>query len=99
MIEAIEDRIASLTVGELAAVIGLSPAHFAREFKRATRETPHTFVLRRRLERARQLLIEGCPISEAAQRCGFSDQPHLTRAFKERYGLSPGVFVRTQHPR
>jgi AraC family transcriptional regulator len=93
--EAIEDRIDQrLTVGELAAVTGLSPAHFAREFKRATHETPHAFVLRRRLERARQLLIDGCSIADAAHRCGFSDQAHLSRAFKEKFGVTPGVFAR-----
>lgn len=94
--EAIEDRIHErLTVEELAAVTGLSPAHFAREFKRATQETPHAFVLRRRLERARQLLIDGWSIANAAQRCGFADQAHLSRAFKQRFGVPPGGFVRS----
>ena len=96
VIEAIEDRIhLRLTVEELAAVAGLSPAHFAREFKRATHETPHAFILRRRLERARQLLVDGCSIAQVADQCGFADQPHLSRAFKERFGVPPRVFVRS----
>jgi AraC-like DNA-binding protein len=96
VIEAIEDRIDHrLTVDELAAVAGLSPAHFAREFKRTTRETPHAFVVRRRLERARQLLIDGCSITDVALRCGFNDQAHLSRAFKGKFGLPPGAFARS----
>jgi AraC-like DNA-binding protein len=94
--EAIEDRIdRRLTVEELATIAGLSTAHFAREFKRATQETPHAFVLRVRLERARQLLLHGSSIADAAHRCGFSDQAHLSRAFRERFGVTPGVFART----
>ena len=93
--ESIEDCIGErLTVESLAAVTGLSPAHFARAFKQATHETPHAFVMRRRLERARQLLGDGCSIADVAHRCGFADQPHLSRAFKAAFGVTPGAFAR-----
>jgi len=95
VVDKIEASLAdAITVDELATVVGVSPAHFAREFKRCTREAPHAFVLRRRLERAQRLLADGRCIAEAAVECGFTDQAHLTRAFKKRYGVTPGAFVR-----
>jgi AraC family transcriptional regulator len=93
--EWVESSLAeTIVVADLAAVAELSPAHFAREFKRLTRESPHAYVMRRRLARARELLVLGSSISEAAHRCGFADQAHLSRLFARCFGLSPGVFVR-----
>lgn len=91
----IEDAIGdSLTIETLARVAGLSPAHFAREFKRQMRETPHQFVMRRRLERARQLLLQGLRLADIARLCGFADQAHLTRRFRQHFGAPPGTFAR-----
>lgn len=96
VIERVEDAIGSaFSVEELAELAGLSPAHFAREFKRAMRETPHAFVTRRRLERAQQLLLVGRSISEVASECGFCDQAHLSRLFKQRFGTTPGSFIKS----
>lgn len=93
--ERIEDRLGELiTVEELASVAGLSPAHFARAFKEQTRETPHGYIVRRRLERARELLARGLSISDAALASGFCDQAHLSRMFRRRFGVTPGAFVR-----
>jgi len=93
--EAIEESLAdAITTEQLALVADLSPAHFARAFKRATGETPHGFVMRRRAERARGLIASGASIADAATRCGFADQAHLTRVFKRRFGMTPGAFVR-----
>jgi AraC-like DNA-binding protein len=104
VIERIEDMIAgTITIEELAALADLSPAHFAREFKRCTHETPHAYITRRRLERARQLLLAGHSPSRAASACGFCDQSHLTRLFKQHFAVTPGAFVRSNtsqfHPR
>lgn len=95
----VKDRIEAslgeaLRVGDLAAVAGLSPAHFAREFKRLTSESPHAYVMRRRVERARELFAVERSVAEVAMRCGFADQAHLTRLFRRRYGVGPGAFVR-----
>jgi AraC family transcriptional regulator len=95
VLEKLEDTIAqSPSVDELAAVAGLSPAHFAREFKRCTCWTPHAFLMERRIQRARQMLAAGHSIADSAFACGFSDQPHLGRAFKKRFGATPNAFVR-----
>jgi len=101
VLERIEDTLGSaLTVEALAAEAGLSPAHFSREFKRHTGSSPHDFVMERRLQRARNMLARGESIVLTALECGFADQPHLSRLFKARFGISPKAFVRAvrSHP-
>ncbi|MDB4964955.1 MAG: AraC family transcriptional regulator [Myxococcales bacterium] len=92
--EAVEHRIAErLTVDELARVARLSTAHFARAFKERTHETPHAFVMRRRVERACELLLAGQSVAQTAAGCGFHDQPHLSRALKRSVGVTPAAFA------
>ena len=76
----------------MAERVGLSAAHFSREFKRSTGNTPWEHVVQLRLEGARQLLESGESASEAALRFGFSDQSHLSRLFKLKYGVTPSSF-------
>jgi AraC family transcriptional regulator len=93
----VDERLAGrITVKTLARRTGLSPAHFSREFKRTTGETPHAFVMRRRVEHAHALLADGESIVDAAASSGFADQAHLSRLFKRRYLLTPGAFVRAR---
>jgi AraC family transcriptional regulator len=93
--ELIEEKLGEqLTTEAMAAMAGVSPAHFTREFKRATGEAPHAFVMRRRVERARRLLEGGASIADTAIQCGFADQAHLTRLFKRHLGVTPGTFAR-----
>ncbi|MFY2562886.1 helix-turn-helix domain-containing protein [Corallococcus terminator] len=83
----------ALGLEPLAGVVGLSPSHFARSFKRATGSTPHRFVLTRRLERARELLTTtALPLGEVAQATGFSSQSHFTALFRARHGATPARF-------
>jgi len=98
VIEYIHARLPdNLTLAELAALVGISHGHFAREFKRLTSESPHAFLLRCRVERARQMIAAGgCELVEVAAACGFADQSHLTRAFKRRLGVTPGVLKNTR---
>lgn len=84
---------ASLTLDELAAVAGMSRFRFARGFRHSTGTTPHEFVVRARVGRARVLLERtGTPLFEVAARCGFADQSHLTREFRKRTGTTPGRY-------
>ncbi len=92
----IESRLdADLTLQELAAEIGYSRSHFLRMFRATTGMTPHRYVLKRRVERARQLL-EGLEfsIAEVAIICGFSSQAHLTLAFRKEFGITPTEYRR-----
>lgn len=84
----------TLTVGLMAAQVGLSNAHFSREFKRSTGVTPWEYVVRLRLDGARAALLRGISATNAASQFGFSDQSHLSRLFKLRFGSTPAAFVK-----
>ncbi len=91
-----------LPLEQLARATGLSAYHFARLFKRSTGFAPHQYLIRRRVERARELLVSTDDgISEIAVLSGFCDQSHLTTHFKRVYGVTPRVFVQefAQRPR
>ncbi len=77
---------------QLAAAVNLSPFHFARVFRRATGLPPHAWLKQRRLEQARALLKSGCLPLAVAMQLGFADQSHLTRQFKQAYGVGPGEY-------
>lgn len=81
------------TVEQMAAHVGLSSSHFARLFRQACGMTPWAYVVKLRLERAARLLGEGEAVSDVAVGCGFSDQAHLSRRFKQHYGTSPSAFA------
>ncbi|MWV27770.1 helix-turn-helix domain-containing protein [Aurantiacibacter rhizosphaerae] len=85
----------SLSVADMAARVELSSAHFSREFKRSTGTTPWRFIIDLRLKKARHAIYSGYSVGEAAAVAGFSDQAHLTRAFKQSYGLPPATFLRS----
>ncbi|MEH6366104.1 MAG: AraC family transcriptional regulator [Pseudomonas marincola] len=77
---------------ELATAVNLSPFHFARVFRRATGLPPHAWLKQRRLAQARALLKQGCMPAQVAMQLGFSDQSHLSRQFKQVYGVGPGAY-------
>jgi AraC family transcriptional regulator len=79
-----------LSLADLARTVSLSQYHFARRFRGTTGTTPHRFVTDRRVARAERLLKRSAlPISVVASSCGFSDQSHLARIFKQRFGVTP----------
>jgi AraC family transcriptional regulator len=80
---------------DLSAVARRSPAHFSRSFKRAFGETPHAYVMRRRLEKACYLMMTStASLSEIALSAGFSDQAHLCRLFRQAFGQAPNRWRR-----
>ncbi len=82
-----------LALEELAALAGLSAKHFARAFRQSTGVPPHRWLIERRIERAKKLLITGdLGLAEIAVACGFADQSHFTAAFRRGMGVTPGAF-------
>ncbi len=79
----------------LAKELGCTPFHLIRLFRTHKGLSPHAFLLQLRLEHGRSLLAQGRSIALAAHESGFSDQSHLTRAFKSRYGLTPAAYQKT----
>ena len=85
----------TIHIRDLSAVARRSPAHFSRKFKLAVGESPHAYVVRRRLEKACYLMITGAAsLSEIALSVGFSDQAHLCRLFRQAFGQSPANWRR-----
>jgi AraC-like DNA-binding protein len=85
----------TIHIRDLSAVARRSPAHFSRKFKLAIGDSPHAYVMRRRLERACHLMMTSAdPLSEIALSVGFSDQAHLCRLFRQAFGRSPAGWRR-----
>jgi AraC family transcriptional regulator len=84
----------SPTLEQMAAVVHLSPYHFARQFKAATGLPPHQYVIARRVERAQQLLRADGELGlvQVALRVGFSDQSRFSLHFKRIVGVTPRQF-------
>jgi AraC family transcriptional regulator len=79
-----------LSLDEMAQSIGLSTAHFARMFRKSTGETPHQFVLRQRVERAKAMLrVPDVRVLDVAVACGFTTQQHFAQVFRDVCGVSP----------
>src|SRR6516165_549137 len=95
VVEYIEEYLdAGPSLEQMAAVVRLSPYHFARQFKAATGLPPHQYVILRRVERAKHFLQGGTGLSlaEVAACAGFSDQSQSCHHFKRALGVTPGQF-------
>ena len=86
----------AVSLSELAHMCGLSRFQFLRSFARATGLTPHAYMLQRRLDLARRLIVKGMPLAEAAAESGFFDQSHMTRHFTRVLGITPGGYAAMQ---
>ncbi|WP_254711714.1 helix-turn-helix domain-containing protein [Streptomyces sp. TRM64462] len=85
-----------ITLDDLARVAGVSASHFTRVFRASTGQSPHQYVMRRRLDRAREaLLASDAPIAHIADACGFADQSHLTRTMRRHLGVTPSALRAT----
>lgn len=90
-IDFIDQRIdGSLTLAELGGAVGLSPMHFAARFRAATGTSPHTFILRRRIEHAKTLLATTrSTVADIAFSVGFRTQAHFTTVFRRHVDDTP----------
>jgi AraC family transcriptional regulator len=83
-----------LSLGDIAKVAGLSPFHFTRVFKRQVGLSPYQFLLQRRIDRAKQLLLrQDRTIAAVALEVGFYDQSHFTNHFRRICGVTPRKFA------
>src|SRR6266850_2600816 len=79
-----------LSLDEMAQSVGLSTAHFGRMFRKSTGETPHQFVLRQKIERAKAMLrAPDARILDVAVACGFKTQQHFAQVFRDVCRVSP----------
>ena len=82
---------------DLAAIAGLSVFHFNVTFRNSVGDSPHEYLIRRRVERAQGLMLSTeKPLSEIAAECGLADQAHLTRLFRRIAGESPAAWRRAR---
>jgi AraC family transcriptional regulator len=86
---------APIFVGDLAKLASLSSSHFCRAFKESFGFSPYAYIIRLRVERAKELMLTTSePLCQIAAACGLADQAHLTRRFREATGTTPGVWRR-----
>jgi AraC family transcriptional regulator len=84
-----------ISMARVAATVRLSPVAFTRRFRAALRQNPSDYLLEKRLDRARNYLLESDDTLEhIASRCGFSSGFYLSRQWKQRFGGTPSHFRR-----
>jgi AraC-like DNA-binding protein len=90
----LDDRLGErVTLASAGAELHAAPAHLVRTFHHAFGLPPHAYLLGRRIEAARHLLLAGEPIAQVAASVGFVDQSHLTRHFKRHVGTTPARYA------
>jgi AraC family transcriptional regulator len=94
VIEYVEENLDNdLSLEAMAAEVNLSPIYLARAFKAAVGQSPHRYVLVRRVERAKELLRNTeMPVVDVALSSGFSSQSHLSYWFQRHMGVSPAAY-------
>jgi AraC family transcriptional regulator len=94
VLEHIESSLAKpLRNRELAALVDYSEFHFNVAFRNSLGASPHEFLIRRRIERAQQLMLSTTmPLCDIAAECGLADQAHLSRLFRKAVGETPAAW-------
>lgn len=88
------------SLADLAAIAGYSTSHFLRQFRAATGSTPHQFVQRQRLIRARELLARTRqPLTKIALDCGYASQSHFGTRFLHATGMTPRQYRESRRGR
>lgn len=91
----IDSRIESgVTLEEASNILHVSPTHLVRAFTHEFGIAPHRYLIGRRIDAARRMLLAGVPASQVATVAGFHDQAHLHRHFKRMVGTTPARFAR-----
>jgi AraC family transcriptional regulator len=85
-----------LSVAGLAALVGMSPSHFAACFKGTFGMPVHRYVMSERIVRAKHLLVLGQEAGKVALACGFSSQSHFTEVFRRAVGSPPTLYKRAR---
>ncbi|MFC9911639.1 helix-turn-helix domain-containing protein [Streptomyces sp. NPDC059862] len=94
--ELLDERVVQgVTLDEATGLLNAHRAHLVRAFSTAYGIAPHQYLMSRRVDRARRLLLDGRPPGEVAAVTGFYDQSHLTRHFRKLVGVPPGRYART----
>ena len=92
----IEEHLSdSIRIHDLSDLVGLSVPQFSRAFVQSFGAPPHAYLIQRRLDRARQLMLAGdIALCEVAVSCGFSDQAHFCKVFRRKTGRTPAAWRR-----
>jgi AraC family transcriptional regulator len=85
-----ENLTSAVPLRDLASLVGLSPSHFCRTFRKSLGASPHAYIIRSRIARARYLMLTTSDsFADIALNCGLTDQAHLCRQFRKIVGDSP----------
>lgn len=88
-----ENLVEKITVETLGEISGLSGHRFSALFREIMGESPHRYLLKRRIDKSMALLSNSdIPVTEIAAKLGFHDQPHFTKLFKATTGVSPTYY-------
>lgn len=87
------DLSKSISLSDMASVANLSPSFFHKVFKLVVGQTPNNYVITKRIELAKELLIDNSlSVEQVAQRCGFMERAYFDKVFKQKTGTTPALF-------
>ncbi len=89
-----KEHSSGASLAELASLVGVSPSHVSRAFRRAMGLPPHAYLALVRVRHACTLLSRGVPLAVVSHETGFFDQSHFTRTFKRIVGVPPVEYAR-----
>jgi AraC-like DNA-binding protein len=92
------DFASPLDVPTMATRALMSPAHFSRQFRAAYGETPYSYLMTRRIERAMALLRSGMSVTEACMTVGATSLGSFSTRFTELVGMTPSAYRAGEHP-
>ena len=93
--EYIEENFSdNITLNNLSELVNISPFHLLRLFKKDVGVPPHIYLIHKRIEVAKKILLKNPSIADVAYLTGFTDQSHLTKRFKRMVGITPGQFIK-----